>query len=284
MPWRCRGGRSSPAEAPARSGSPIRQPFPDILIASGRRAVPYVRTTKRASGGRTFTVVLKDPHTGVGAADLIWVPEHDRLRGANVITSLTAPHRVTAAALRDARHGAHPGLDRLARPRVAVLVGGDSRHHRFTAQDCDRLERSLVDLQNAGASLMATTSRRTPPRLADAVRKLTARHGDVLWEGEGENPYLAMLALADAVVVTADSTNMVGEAVATGAPVLVFSPSGGHAKITSYLKGLEAYGAVKPFVGRLEDFSYQPLDMTPSIAAAVGQAFEWHRAALAVRS
>ena len=47
-----------------------------------------------------------------------------------------------------------------------------------------------------------------------------------MWDGRGENPYLALLALADAIVVTADSYNMVGEAAATGAPILVFEPSG----------------------------------------------------------
>ena len=34
----------------------------------------------------------------------------------------------------------------------------------------------------------------------------------------GRNPYLAMLALADAILVTGDSANMVGEAASTGRP------------------------------------------------------------------
>ena len=49
-----------------------------------------------------------------------------------------------------------------------------------------------------------------------------------------------MLALADAVVVTADSFNMVGEAAATGRPILVFEPTGGHPKLDAFLAGLEA--------------------------------------------
>jgi mitochondrial fission protein ELM1 len=34
-----------------------------------------------------------DPRTGTNSADLIWVPEHDRRRGPNVLSTLTAPHR-----------------------------------------------------------------------------------------------------------------------------------------------------------------------------------------------
>src|SRR5690349_13533147 len=56
MPW----GPIDPRERPAARGSPLAPPFPDLLIASGRRAVPYLRFVKRASGGRTYTVFLKD--------------------------------------------------------------------------------------------------------------------------------------------------------------------------------------------------------------------------------
>ena len=83
---------------------------------------------------------------------------------------------------------------------------------------------------------MATASRRTPPPLREALVALddgaTAASSGT---GRGENPYLALLALADAIVVTADSANMVGEAAATGAPILVFEPSGGHPKLAAFL-------------------------------------------------
>ncbi|WP_442881052.1 ELM1/GtrOC1 family putative glycosyltransferase [Bosea sp. (in: a-proteobacteria)] len=77
--WLMPRGPIDPREGPDRPGSPLRPPFPDIAIASGRRAVAYLRALKKASNGRSFTVFLKDPRTGATAADLIWVPQHDRL-------------------------------------------------------------------------------------------------------------------------------------------------------------------------------------------------------------
>jgi uncharacterized protein len=273
MPW----GPIDPADAPGHVGSPIRPPYPDLVIASGRRAVPYLRHVKRASYGRTFTVMLKDPRTGADAADLIWVAEHDRLRADNVIVTLTSPHRLSAARLAAARQSPPPALARLAAPRAAVLVGGDSRHHRFTAADMTRLVQQLTALARSGVALMATTSRRTPPALHAALHDLVEGCGGYLWDGKGDNPggnpYIALLALADTVVVTADSTNMVGEATATGKPVLVFEPSGGHRKIAALIEDLKAKGIVRAFNGRLEGNAYQPLDATPVIAAAVTQAF-----------
>lgn len=276
MPW----GPIDPREAPLRRGSPVAPPFPDLLLASGRRAIPYVRMVKRASGGRTFTVILKDPRTGPASADLIWVPEHDRLRGPNVLATLTPPHQVSAERLARARATGDERLSTLPRPRVTVLVGGTSRHHRFTAGDAARFIGQLRALAESGASLMITASRRTPPGLREGLQALVRLCGGFLWDGSGANPYLAMLALADAIVATADSYNMVGEAAVTGTPILVFEPSGGHRKLNAFLDGLRAYGAVRPFAGRLEVFTYQPLDSTPTIAAAVAAGLARHRRAL----
>jgi mitochondrial fission protein ELM1 len=224
-------------------------------------------------------VFLKDPRTGAGTADLVWVPEHDRLRGENVIATLTPPHRISPERLAQARAQPDPRLAALPSPRVAILAGGDSRHHRFTAADVARFGADLRSLVASGASPMATASRRTPPALAALLRELTGANG-FFWDGSGENPYAAMLALADAIVVTADSYNMVGEAVATGRPVLVFKPSGGHPKLDAFLDGLRRYGAVKPFAGRVEAFGYEPLNATLTIAGAVAAGLARHRRAL----
>lgn len=274
MPW----GPIDPRDGPGRPGSPIAPPFPDLCIASGRRAVPFLRALKRASGGRSFTMFLKDPRTGNGAADLIWVPEHDRLRGPNVVVTLTPPHRVSRAALAAARDAPDPRLKGVPRPRTAVLVGGDSRHHRFGRKDIARLVMHLEELAQSGAGLMITASRRTPERLREALPSLAARSGGYYWDGTGSNPYIPILALADAIVVTADSTNMVGEAAATGAPVLVFEPSGGHRKIAAFLERLRYHGAVKAFEGRLEACTYEPIDSTDLIAGALAAAYLASRA------
>ncbi|MHB2167719.1 mitochondrial fission ELM1 family protein [Alsobacter sp. R-9] len=277
MPW----GPVDPREAPGRPGSPIRPPYPDLVIASGRRAVASLRRIRRETRGRTFTVFLKDPRTGTGTADLIWVPQHDALRGDNVIVTLTSPHRIHAERLATARAAPPPALAALPSPRVALLVGGDSRHHRFTDEDIGRLARQVEDLAAQGVSLMATTSRRTPPALAEKVAATVRRAGGFVWDGTGDNPYVPMLALADAVLVTADSVNMVGEACATGRPVLVFEPSerrpGSARKAKAFVQGLRDHGAVQISQGRLESHAYEPLNSTPVIAAVLAERLSRHR-------
>jgi mitochondrial fission protein ELM1 len=275
LPW----GPPDPLEAPGRAGGPLDLPFPDIAISSGRRSVTYLRALKAASGGRTFTVFLKDPRTGTGTADFIWIPEHDHLRGPNIKVTLTAPHRISAARLAALRASPDPRIIGLPQPRVALVLGGDSFAYRFSGDDIVRLTSEVAALGNAGAGLMATASRRTPGALAEGVKAIVRQKHGFFWDGTGENPYPAMLALADAVVVTADSTNMVGEACSTAKPVLVFEPSerrwGSAAKMRRFIDGLTRAGAVRSFQGRLESYAYEALDSTPLIAAAIADA--WHR-------
>jgi mitochondrial fission protein ELM1 len=277
--WATPFGPIDPREAPGRPGSPIAPPYPDLVIASGRRAVPYVRRIRAVTGGATFTAFMKDPYTGPGTADIIWVPEHDRLSGPNVVKTLLTPHRVTQAKLAAARAEPLGILCRLASPRAAVLVGGNSVNHRFTASDIKGFSERLDRLARSGVTLMGTSSRRTPPALRDAVATVIARHGGYLWDGAGDNPFISLLALADSVVVTSDSVGMVGEAAATGRPVLVFEPSGGHPKNTRYIDALRQRGVVHAFTGELVGAPYAPLDSTAAVAAMVAEAYRRHRAA-----
>ena len=279
--WTAPWGPIDPRQGPRRTGGALHGPFPDILIASGRRAVPYLRAVRRATEGATFTAFLKDPRTGHDSADFIWVPDYDDLRGPNVFTTLTAPHLVTAARLSAARSRPDPRLAALDGPRAAVLIGGDSRHLSYRQVDMKRLMDHLRKLAGAGCRLMVTVSRRTPDPLRDAVRALVAETGGFLWDGQGENPYIGMLALADAVVVTSDSANMVSEAVSTGVPVLLFDLPRTYIRHRRMFAGLAMAGALKPFIGHLENLQYRPIDATPVIAAALARSFEAHGAARA---
>ncbi|MBQ0820287.1 mitochondrial fission ELM1 family protein [Microvirga terrae] len=276
MPW----GPIDPRERPGSPHSPLAPPFPDLVIASGRRAVAYLRHLKKATGGRAYTVFLKDPRTGPTAADFIWSPTYDRLRGPNVLNTLTPPHRVSARRLEEARARPDPRLSVLPGPRIAVLAGGNSRHHRFSDEDVARFVGHLSAVARTGAGLMVTVSRRTPPALRQALTALTAEQGGFLWEGTGDNPYVDLLALADYIVATADSFNMMGEAAVTGRPILVFEPSGGHPKLDVYLQALKDHGVVHPFEGRLEGQPYEPLNSTPKVAEAIAEGLSRHRRAL----
>lgn len=260
-------GPADPCDAPL-----LAPPFPDLVIACGRRTIPYLRRVKRLSGGRAFTVYINAPATGLKTADVIVAPCHDELRGPNVVAPFTPPNRLTPELLAATRACPDPRVAALPGPRAALLIGGTSRHFRFGADDATRLAALARQLLAQGYGVAATASRRTPPEATRALRAALRGAPAFLWDGSGENPYLSMLALAQGIVVTADSVNMIGEAVATGAPVHVFEPTGGHGKIAAYLDALEARGAVRRWRGALEHWSYEPLNSTRQVADEIARA------------
>jgi mitochondrial fission protein ELM1 len=280
-PWRwlVPFGPIDPRDAPEQGAGPIApkrgQTWPDLVVGAGRRAAPYLVRLKAASGGRTATVFLGPSMAGAGIADLVWVSEQDRLRGSNVIVTPTRPHRIGPIRLAAARGGPALVPAEVKGKRVAALLGGDLSWRRADDEDCDRLIAGLARLCADGAVLLASLSDRTPERLAMAVRRLA----HYVWEGTGDNPYISLLAQSEAFVVMSDSPNMIGQALTTGAPVMVFETSGRRRGTRAFLDRLMALGAVRPFAGRIERCGGQQLDAAAEIARAI-QALVATRAAL----
>ena len=265
MPW----GPIDWRDRPGQPDSPLAPPYPDICLATGRRAVAYLRHLKRLSPS-TCAVLFKDPRTRRHGADLVIVQAHDKLRGPSVKVVTTAPNRLPPARLDAIRADPPADLSALPPPRLAVLVGGDSRHHRFTPDDIARFTVGLEQRLAAGASLMITASRRTPPALATALRSLAKDNRRItFWNGEGLNPLAAYMALADELIVTADSTNMIGEAATTGRPIQIFHPTGGHPKIEAFIALLGKEARVGRFPDAPASGTYPPINSTANAADAV---------------
>jgi mitochondrial fission protein ELM1 len=264
-PW----GPLPAAEADRFVGGPT---WPAFAFATGRTTIPYLRALRARAKLQTFTVILMDPKTGPKSADLIWVPEHDHRRGPNVVTTLTAPHRFSAARLAAQRATLPPEIAALQEPRIACLIGGPNGDYTFSDADEDRLVAALRRMADSGAGLMITTSRRTPDGLAARLREVLGGSRALIWTGEGPNPYPDFLAHADAFVITADSVSMTCEAAATGRPIHVFMPSGGSAKFARFHSALQSYGATRPLGDQgqaLASWSYPPINSAEAIAAEI---------------
>jgi hypothetical protein len=223
---------------------------------------------KRLSA-ETFTVQVQDPRVDARRFDLVVPPEHDGLTGSNVMPILGSPNGITHAKLDAAAAQWAKHFEALPHPRLAVLIGGKSKAHRFDEEDAVRLAMQLKDLAARGFGLMVTTSRRTGEAQAKILAQMLAGSRSVVWSGAGDNPYLGMLALADAIMVTSDSTNMAVEAAATGKPIHVVSIPGGSAKFDRLHASLARRGITRPFSGHIESWSYEPLDETGRVAATI---------------
>ena len=272
QPWRSLPPQLwlAPLKSLAADSAPLTPPWPDLLIATGRQTVAPAMAIRRRSGGTTFCVQLQNPGVSPAHFDLVVAPRHDRLSGPNVIQTHGALGRVSPARLAEEAARFRAGLGDLPGPHVMVSLGGDNSVFRMTEAVIDRLGGHLRQLvADTGAGLLVTPSRRTDTALGERLRAMLQDLPHLWHDGQGDNPYLGWLGLADAVVVTGDSVNMVSEACATGKPVFVVDLEGGNTKFARFHDALSRDGLPRPFRGRLENWTYPPLDDTAMVAKAV---------------
>jgi hypothetical protein len=210
-----------------QASSPLDPPWPDLVIAAGRRSAPVAQWIRERSGGRARIVALgRKGGDDAELFDRVVTPSYARLFPHPHRIETDAPlHRVTPDALAKA---SEEWADRLADakpPRIAVLVGGTSGQYRLDLSEARRLGAACAELaRRCGGSLFATTSRRLGAAAADAF---CAAIGDIhflhRWTPDDPaNPYLGLLAHADAFVITGDSESMLAEATSLGRPVAIY--------------------------------------------------------------
>ncbi len=261
----------SALSAPGEEGDRLVPPWPHLVIGAGGRAAAPALAIRKAAGGRCLAVQIQDPKIKPSHFDLMVVPEHDRVRGPNVMVTQGAVHRVTRAKLEVAAQDWQQRLDFLPKPRVAVLLGGNNGVYRLGPDEMLPLASQLARLAQAGLGLMITPSRRTGPEAEAILRARLDGHPAYIWDGEGENPYFGILGLADHVIATADSISMITEASATGRPVHVVALPGGSAKFERFHEGMRKSGIVRPFTGNLDTWEYKAVDETARAGERIRQ-------------
>ncbi len=208
---------------------------PAAIISCGRRTALAMRALQQHWQGQPRTVQIL--HCGLPPPAFSWLitPQHDGVQGPNVIRTLGSLNPVDEDWL---AHGASlpaaswpalpPGC-----PRIAVLLGGPSRHFRFERVWLrNQLTGLAQQAAQSGAALELVCSARTPPWAGAEFRQACSRvpHRLHPWqpgqEGACRASYQAVLAAADRLLVSADSVNLLSEACATGKPVSVMGAAG----------------------------------------------------------
>jgi choline kinase/mitochondrial fission protein ELM1 len=210
-----------------RSRARLAPPWPDLVIATGRRVVPVARWVAEQSRGHTRLVEIgRKGGNEPTHFDLVVSCAHFRQPAHARRLEVVAPiNSVTDEALRKAAERWRELCPDPERPPIALLVGGSCATHRLDAETARRMGREVAQFARAaGRSVVAVTSRRTGPEAAQALEEGL---GDACalfyrWRpADANNPYLACLAMAGALVVTGDSESMLGEAAAAGRPLYI---------------------------------------------------------------
>lgn len=273
-PWRWLAplGPSDPRRAlDATDAQLLQPPWPALAIGCGRASALLTLGLRRLSGGTTRAVQVLDPRRRRSGYDVLVVPAHDRVTGANVVSCVGSLNLVDDDWLQAGRN-AHPQTGALPGPRTAVLVGGPVRGLRMGGDYLNQLEQVLGHWQRRdGGSFLVSCSRRTPAPVAQRLRRFFADHPGCFWAGpdDGANPYAGLLGWADRIVVTPDSANLLSEACATRVPVLAHMPTPLPGRRGRLLRALVESGRLRPLHLAYSAWNSTPVRELPAVARAV---------------
>lgn len=245
-------------------------PWPETVISCGRRGALAALSLK-AQGAPARLIHIHDPQMKAENFDVVVAMEHDRIEGENVIKTKSALHAITPETLAAAATQFTKRFAPYPKPYAAVLLGGSTNKYTLKEEGMREIIRALQQLSNTIAgSLLITVSRRTGSENLKLLLDAFPRSRDsriYIYDGIGENPYLGMLALAEHIVVTNDSVNMMSEAAATGKPVYILKfPGHENTKPARFAEKLIESGIARLLGGTLEKWSYAAGDDTVRVA------------------
>jgi mitochondrial fission protein ELM1 len=207
-----------------RSALGLHAPWPRVVICCGRRSDRVAFWIKRQSGGRTRIVSVGRARLALSSYDLLVAPPHFPLPARANVVNLPLPmtRRRHGDDERNAR--ARDAVVPVPKPWFTILLGGEVK--QFAACERRLVEAARHALEAADrhrGSVVASTSRRTPPDLLGAIERVLDRPYIYRWSGSAgaENPYEILLRDSAALFVTADSASMILDCCASGTPTYV---------------------------------------------------------------
>jgi uncharacterized protein len=260
-----------------QDGDTLGPPWPDVVIAAGRASAAPTAEIRRLSQNKTFVIQLQNPSLSPELFNIVVAPAHDQLEGKNVMVTTGALHNLKKENITQAAKKFEKQFSSLKQPFVAVLIGGTNKRYKLTPTVIASMAEQLkAMIKTYKVGLAITLSRRTDPENYKVLKEHFKDLPVYIWDGQSENPYLAMLGLAQTIIVTADSVSMISEACSTGKPVYIFPLSGGSAMSRRFHTLFNKLGYTRPFMGILEHWSYQPLNDMSQVVKGIEKALQTH--------
>ncbi len=176
-----------------RTDPPLAPPWPQAVLAAGRKSVPAALWIRRASGGQTRLVHVNRPWAPLAWFDLVvTTPQYALPERDNVLVNLLPFVPPVAPAPLPASFAARAAA--LPRPWTVVLVGGNSRPFVLDEATAAALAATVnAELRSVGGSAWVLDSPRTPAAAMAALERGLEAPAQIVRWGRDENAYAALL-------------------------------------------------------------------------------------------
>ena len=239
----------------------------DIIISCGRKSVIPSIFLKKINNKKIKNIHIQDPKVNFQNFDYIISPEHDNLKGENIISSKGAIHYLTITEIEEKKNYLS---DRVAKEKkiITLILGGPTKYYTYSNQNILNIFSKISkQILNKDYQLIVIPSNRTPIKTIELAKKFFSKEHLII-DRVDKNAYLSSLGVADYIIVTCDSSSMISEAALTGKPLYVamIPPSKKDTRFQNFRKLFEKMNIIREFDEKLETWNYEKLDETKRIA------------------
>ena len=237
----------------------------DLVISCGRKSV-FPSAIIKKKNTNIFTIHIQDPKVNYKNFDVIIAPEHDELKGENIISSKGSIHYITQSEIEKAKNYL---VNKFHNENVVSLIlGGPSKYYSFSNEELTQVFRKIKsNFISQGYKALVIPSMRTPKRIIDLAMKEFVKDGFVV-NTVDKQAYLSALALATCIVVTCDSTSMISEAAASGKPIFVahMRSKKNNYRFRKFFQLFKEMGITKELGDKVDNWTYNRFNEADRIA------------------
>ena len=254
----------------------IRHDF-NIIISCGRKSVLPSVYLKSKFKNKIMNIHIQDPKVSLNNFDYIVAPEHDNLKGKNVLSSKGAIHYLTNGEL-DKNENYLKSKINTQNKIVTLILGGPTKYYDYNNQVIDSIFSKIekIFLKN-NYQLIVVPSIRTPQYIIEKAKNYF-NNDQIIIPNVDKKAYLSSLKISDHIIVTCDSTSMISEAAITGKPIYVAQMPAikNNQRFKSFFNLFVSLNIIKELNNSVENWTYTKLNETNKIADQINKKIKQH--------
>ena len=245
----------------------------DIIISCGRKSVIPSIHLKNSSNKKIFNIHIQDPKVDLKHFDFIVAPEHDAMKGQNVISTRGAIHYLTENEINENKDYLNSFIKKDERKIWTLIMGGPTKYYDYSSKNINDIFKKINELSKIhNFQLVAIPSMRTPINIIHYAKEYFGEDHTVIMDVD-KKAYLSALAIAQNIIVTCDSSSMISEAALTGKPIYIASilPKKKDKRFQRFRNLFRELNITRNLGEEIKDWNYQKLDETNRVANIIKQ-------------
>ena len=245
----------------------------DMVISCGRKSVIPSIHLKNNSKKKVINIHIQDPKVNFNHFDFIIAPEHDSIKGQNVINTKGAIHYLTESEIKKNKDYLDSFIKKDQRKICTLVLGGPTKYYDYSLKNIKNIFFLLNNfLKKNDFQLVVIPSMRTPKNSIVYAKEYFGENHTII-DNIDKKAYLSALSISQSIVVTCDSSSMISEAALTGKPIYVANilPRKNDKRFQKFRKLFRELNIIRNLGEEEENWNYQKLDETNRVAKIIKQ-------------